>query len=303
MRSLDYARLPTEQRNPASARLDRMPLIALLRLMNREDRKVVDAVGKTLKQVAAAAQVLSKAVASGGRTFFVGAGTSGRLGVLEAAEMPPTFHTSPSLFQALMAGGKSAVFHSKEGAEDDAAAGKREILAKANRGDVVIGIAASGVTPYVKTALTAAKKKGASTVFITCNPSVATNTADVVIAVHTGPEVLSGSTRLKAATATKMVLNMITLGAMVGFGKVYGNLMVDLEPKSRKLVERGLRILREISGVSRREGLKYFKATGGRVKVAADMIRKKNDRQGIGITARATRRPARSPIAPRSTRS
>lgn len=303
MKPLDYSRLPTEQRNPASARLDRMSLLALLHLMNREDRKVVDAVGKTLNQVAAAARILSKAVASGGRAFFVGAGTSGRLGILEAAEMPPTFHTNPALFQALMAGGKNAVFHSKEGAEDDAAAGKREILAKANRGDVVIGIAASGVTPYVNTALTAARKKGASTVFITCNPSVASETADVVIAVHTGPEVLSGSTRLKAATATKMVLNMITLGAMVGFGKVHGNLMVDLEPKSKKLVERGLRILREISGVSRSEGLKYFKAAGGRVKLAADLIREKNNRRGIGKTARAARRPAPSSIAPRRARS
>src|SRR5436189_533026 len=223
-----FDRLATERRNRASAALDRMDPVAMARLMNREDARAVRAVGRVRHAIARAVDAIVAALAAGGRLFFVGAGTSGRLGVLEAAECPPTFGTPPRLVQAIMAGGRPAVFRSREGAEDDARAAARAVGARVRHGDVVVGVSASGVTPFVRAALAAARRRGARTVLVACNPTTARGSrADVVVAPATGPEVLAGSTRLKAGTATKLVLNTLTTASMARLGKVYGNRMVD----------------------------------------------------------------------------
>jgi N-acetylmuramic acid 6-phosphate etherase len=194
--------------------------------------------------------------------------------VLEAAECPPTFGTPRRLVQAIMAGGRGAVFSSREGAEDDEAAARRAVRVRVRRGDVVVGISASGVTPFVRAALDAARKRGARTVLICCNPTRAGGaSADVRIVPTTGPEVLAGSTRLKAGTATKLVLNTLTTAAMTGLGRVYGNRMVDLQPRSAKLRERALRLIAEVAGVSRARALRTFEASGRRVRVAIVMGR------------------------------
>lgn len=272
----DYRRLPTEKENPKSRFLDRLSIESALLLMNREDRKVPLAVAKEIKNIGFAVRLIVKVLQNGGKIFFVGAGTSGRLGVMESAELPPTFDTHPKLFQALMAGGRKAVFYSQEGAEDNATAAKRQIDKKVKRGDVVIGIAASGVTPFVQSALTTAKKKKAYTILITCNANTKIRKkADVVIAPAVGPEMIAGSTRLKSGTATKLVLNMLTTTSMVQMGKVYGNKMVDLQPKSRKLRERGIRLIQELAGVSRTEAMRVFQLAKRRVKVAILMAKKK----------------------------
>src|SRR5437660_7744200 len=245
-----FDRLATERRDRASAALDRMDPVAIASLMNREDARAVRAVGRVRHAIARAVDAIVAALAGGGRLFFVGAGTSGRLGVLEAAECPPTFGTRPSLVQAIMAGGRSSVFRSREGAEDDAAAAARAVRARVRQGDVVVGVSASGVTPFVRAALTAAAARRAATVLVACNPRPRAR-ADVVIALAPGPEVLAGSTRLKAGTATKLVLNTLTTASMARLGKMYGNRMVDLQPRSQKLHERALRLVVELGGVSR----------------------------------------------------
>jgi N-acetylmuramic acid 6-phosphate etherase len=201
----------------------------------------------------------------------VGAGTSGRLGVLEAAECPPTFDPPPSLVQAVIAGGRRTVFRSAEGAEDDAADGARQIRRRARPGDVVVGIAASGVTPFVRAALREARRRGAATALVTCNPQVPASAARVVIALAVGPEVLTGSTRLKAGTATKLALNTLTTASFARLGKVYGNRMVDLRPRSAKLRARAL------GRVSPREAERLLEASGGRAKVAIAMARLRLD--------------------------
>lgn len=269
-----YARLATERANPRSRALDLLRPRQIAALMNREDRRAVVAVARARSDIATAVRMIVAALQRGGRLIFVGAGTSGRLGVIEAAECPPTFGTPPRLVQAIMAGGRGAVFRSREGAEDDEIAARRAVRARVRQGDVVVGISASGVTPFVRAALAAARQRGAWTVLITCNATgLGTMFANVRIVPATGPEVLAGSTRLKAGTATKLVLNTLTTAAMTGLGRVYGNRMVDLQPRSAKLRERALRLIAEVAGVSRERALRAFVASGGRVKVAIVIAR------------------------------
>ena len=266
---VEYARLPTEQANPRSRSLDHLATPRLLRLINREDAAVPRAVGRVAAQIARAVSLLLASFKEGGRLWFLGAGTSGRLGVIEAAECPPTFNTPPAMIQAIIAGGRSAVFRSREGAEDDRGAARRAIARRVRAGDAVVGIAASGVTPFVEAGLRAARAQGASPVLLTCHPtSRLRHLADVVIAPRVGPEVIAGSTRLKAATATKLVLNMLTVASMVRLGKVYGNLMVDVRPTSRKLRERALRLIQTITGASRPRAAVALRRAGGDTKVA-----------------------------------
>jgi len=273
MGRLNYSRLPTEQRHSRSGRLDLLSPLQIVTLMNHEDQQVLRAIAAARKAIAVGADIIAQGLLRGGRLFFVGAGTSGRLGVMEAAECPPTFNTTPQQVQALMAGGRSAVFRSKEGAEDSEGDAIRDVRRRVRRGDVVVGIAASGVTPFVRAALRAGRQQGARAILLTCNKKSALPGADLVIALDTGPEILTGSTRLKAGSACKMALNMLTTASMVRLGKVYGNRMVDLQPKSRKLVERGLRLIRELGRVSPAEAQRLFKAADRHVKVAILMAR------------------------------
>ena len=266
-RAIRYSRLPTEQPNPRSRALDHLTTLQLLHLMNREDARVIRAVARQLPQIDRAIRLIATALERGGRLFLVGAGTSGRLGVLEAAECPPTFHTEPSVVQVLIAGGRRAVFRSQEGAEDDRASARRAVRQRLRAGDVLVGIAASGVTPFVVEALQVAAQRGTRTVLLTCHPRVRI-AARLRITLDVGPEVLTGSTRLKAGTATKLVLNMLTLGAMVRLGKTYGNLMVDVRPTSRKLKARARQIIRSFTHGSERAAAASLQAARGRVKVA-----------------------------------
>lgn len=274
-----FRRLPTEQSNPASRGLDKRPLKDLVAVICREDAVVPKAVAKEAPRIAKAAEYAAAALAKGGRVIFVGAGTSGRLGVLEAAEIPPTFGTSPSSVKAIMAGGKAAVFKSKEGAEDDAEEGARRIRKETRRGDLVVGIAASGVTPFVRGALVEARRRGCRTAFITANNRALANIADVVIAPRTGPEVLAGSTRLKSGTAAKLVLNAMTTAAMSRLNKVYDNWMVDLKPTNKKLVARAVRVIGHLGGVGQAEAEALFASSGRHVKTAVVMARKSLDRR------------------------
>jgi len=284
MRRPAYDALVTERPNPRSRRLDSLSPLEIVALMNREDRRVVEAVARVRRQVARAVGVIARRLASGGRLFFVGAGTSGRLGVLEAAECPPTFGTPPSLVQAIVAGGRGSVFRSREGAEDRAGEGRRAVGGRVRAGDVLVGVAASGVTPFVRASLAEARRRRCRTVLVAMNArSPMARLADVAIAPSIGPEILAGSTRLKAGTATKMILNMLTTGAFVGLGKTYGNWMVDLEPRSRKLRARAERLVRLLGKVSRARARRYLRAAGGRTKVAILMARR-------GVSARAAAR-------------
>ena len=269
---LQYHRLPTEQRHPGSRDLDCLSLPALLRLMSREDARVVRAVTRAAPQTARAIALIARRLRRGGRLWFVGAGTSGRLGVLEAAECPPTFHTAPSRVQAIIAGGRGAVFRSREGAEDTRTGARQMIRRRVTRHDVVVGITASGVTPFVDEALRTAARRGASTVLVSAHPRPRIP-ARVRIAVNVGPEILTGSTRLKAGTATKLILNRLTLGAMVRLGKTYGNLMVDVRPTSRKLRARARRMVQTLARCSAPRAARALRATRGRVKVAVLMLR------------------------------
>ena len=276
--SIDRSRLPTEGNNPRTADIDTLDPRAILDRLHAEDRRAVEAVGEVLDEVAGAVDIVVRAFQTGGRLVYVGAGTSGRLGVLDAAECPPTFGTEPGLVQAILAGGPEAMWRSREGAEDSAESGAAAI---AERGvearDVVFGIAAGSTTPFVIGALREAIRRAASTVFLTCVPPEDVPIAsevDVVIAPLTGPEAIAGSTRLKAGTATKLVLNMVTTTAMVRLGKTYGNLMVDLKVTAAKLEDRGRRILRDLLGVDYEEAGALLEAAGGRVKTALVMRRR-----------------------------
>lgn len=248
-----WASLSTEQRNPASAHIDEASTLGILELLNHEDRKVPQAVNAVLPQVAEAVDLVAGALRSGGRLFYAGAGTSGRLGVMDAAECPPTFGTAPETVQGIIAGGEGALLCAAERAEDRPEDGATELRRRRlSARDIVMGIAASGVTPFVLGALAYARRTGASTVFFTCNREAADRVdADIRIVPDVGPEAITGSTRLKAGTATKLVLNMITTAAMVRLGKVFGNLMVDLAPTCEKLNDRARRILMETTGRSR----------------------------------------------------
>ncbi|HOX03841.1 MAG TPA: N-acetylmuramic acid 6-phosphate etherase [Candidatus Paceibacterota bacterium] len=244
---------PTERRHPKSMHLDQLPLRQAIDLMLDEDRRIPAAIRKEKAGIEAAIVAIARAWRRGGRLFYVGAGTSGRLGVLDASECPPTFRAPPDRIQGIIAGGQRALWQSVEGAEDDAAAGARAILFRGvTRRDVVVGIAASGRTPFVRSALRQAFDRGALTVLLTFNTQVKLErdaSVRLVIAPPTGPEILTGSTRLKAGTATKLILNMLTTLAMVRLGKVAGNLMVDLDPSNAKLRERAVRILQQLTGL------------------------------------------------------
>lgn len=265
--------LPTEAINPLSLGLDTASIGDIVDLMCNEDRKVVAAVHREKERIANGVQIVSEALRKGGRIIFVGAGTSGRLGVVEAAEMPPTFGVSPTRIRALMAGGKDAVFTPKEGVEDDYEEGARAIARlRPQKRDVVIGISASGVTPFVRGSLTRARKAGLRIIFVTCWPgSELQNFVDLIIAPAVGPEVLTGSTRLKAGTATKMVLNMLTTIAMVRSGKTYGNLMVDVQTSNEKLKDRGRRIIATATGVDYEAAARLLKDARNDVKAAIVM--------------------------------
>ena len=264
----------TEQRNPRSEDMDRLSTLEIVRIINQEDRTVADAVAREAESIARAAELAAAAFRGGGRLIYVGAGTSGRLGVLDAAEMPPTYGTDPDMVQGVIAGGVSALVRSQEGAEDDPGEGADAMdQRRIGTADFVIGIAASGTTPFVHGALARARELGARTGLILCTPpnELALRSHDVVMAPLTGPEVITGSTRMKAGTATKMVLNTITTSAMVRTGKVHGNLMVDLQVTCKKLQDRGERILMATRGVDRREARHLLKGAGGHVKTALVM--------------------------------
>ncbi|MEI2720879.1 MAG: N-acetylmuramic acid 6-phosphate etherase [Gemmatimonadales bacterium] len=265
----------TERRNPRSLDLDLLEASALVDLFVAEDARVPVAVGAAAPAIAAAITLIEAAFRRGGRLTYVGAGTSGRLGVLDASECPPTFGTPPAMVQGIIAGGPDALVRSVEGAEDDPAAGAAAIDARAaGPDDVVVGIAASGTTPFVHGALQRAASRGARTVFFSCAepPAAMVALVDVVIHVEVGPELVTGSTRLKAGTATKLVLNMLTTGAMVRLGKTWGNLMVDVQVTNAKLEDRGERIVMEATGAPRTAARTAIHAAGGRVRTAIVML-------------------------------
>lgn len=267
-------RLVTEALNPASAELDTLDTTSLLKLINAEDATVAAVVEHVLPAVAEAVDLIVDAVRSGGRLFYLGAGTSGRLGVLDASECPPTFGSDPELVTGVIAGGQAALIRSSEGLEDDGGQGWRDLEnAGAREGDVVVGITASTRTPYVVEGLSLARTAGLRTVYFTCNPDGAPGVeADVTINPVVGPEVLAGSTRMKAGTATKMVLNMLTTATFVRLGKTFGNLMIDLRPVSDKLRARARRIVMLACGVDFDEADSTLRETGEDVKAAILML-------------------------------
>jgi N-acetylmuramic acid 6-phosphate etherase len=265
--------LATERRNPRTRGIDLAGTAEILELMNAEDRTVAEAVGAAIPHVARAVDLVAESFRRGGRLVYVGAGTSGRLGVMDAAECPPTFGVSPEMVTGVIAGGRDTVFLSREGVEDDVEAAEKDIAAHGvSAADTVVGITASRRTPYVIRALETARRLGAKTVFLTCNDPVDIE-VDVQINVVVGPEAIAGSTRLKAATAQKMILNMISTASMVKIGKVYENLMVDLKPASKKLVERAKGIIVMLTGVGYDEAAEIFERSGRSVKVSVVMAR------------------------------
>ncbi len=261
---------PTEQRNPRSIGIDKKAIEEILRIISDEDQQVPTAVTKEIPRIAEAVEVITSAIRKGGRVFFVGAGTSGRLGVLEAAELPPTFGVQHDMFQAVIAGGPEALFRSKEGAEDDEAGGA-EMMGEHGIGgaDVLVALSSSGSTPFVMGALRKAKNIGATTVAVTCNPvSSVSILADIPITPEVGAEVVAGSTRMKAGTAQKLVLNMLTTTAMIKLGKVYNGYMIGVQPTSQKLLSRAKRIVSVIAGVELEEAEKALERADGEVRIA-----------------------------------
>jgi N-acetylmuramic acid 6-phosphate etherase len=272
----------TEHRNPRSAKIDLATPDEIVDLMNAEDRTVADAVASQSDEIATGIMLIEGVFRGGGRLFYVGAGTSGRLGILDASECPPTFGTDPEMVQGIIAGGPPAVFRSQEGAEDLPENGAAAIDERGlTDQDCLVGIAASGTTPFVRGALARAEQIGARTMVIACTPLApeVTRLVDVAIVAVTGPEIVTGSTRLKAGTATKMILNMLTTGAMIRIGKTWGNLMVDLQATNLKLKDRSERILMESCKVSRDDARSLLEAAGGSVKVAIVMHRAKIGRE------------------------
>ena len=266
--------LTTEKRNPRTMGIDVAPLDEALRLLHEEDQRAVDAVTPELPYVAQAVTIVEDAFRAGGRLFYAGAGTSGRLGVLDAAECPPTFGTPPEMVQGLIAGGREAMFEAQEGAEDHESNGAEAIdAAGVTPQDVVCGIAASRRTPYVVGAVARAREIGARTLFVTCNPrSQFALDVDVAICPDVGPEPIMGSTRMKSGTATKLVLNMISTATMIRLGKVYENMMVDLQMTNLKLVERSKKIVMTVTGVDYDAAAEALEAAGGHVKTALVML-------------------------------
>jgi N-acetylmuramic acid 6-phosphate etherase len=265
--------LLTEQRNPATMSIDGLSTLEIVTLINAEDAKVAEVVRGELPNIAHAVDLIVERLRAGGRLFYVGTGTSGRLGVLDASEIPPTFSAPPTLVQGIIAGGVPALTRSSEGLEDYPEFGARDLIERGVTGaDVVVGLASSGRTPYVLGALAKAREIGCATIGIVCTRSAAlAEHADVLITLLVGPEVVTGSTRLKAGTAQKMVLNMLSTTAMIRLGKVYGNLMVDLRPSNSKLRARARRIIRTLAGISDEEAVRLLAASGDEVKVALVM--------------------------------
>ncbi len=271
----DLRRLGTEKTNFASADLDRKSALEIARIINREDAKVASAVKKTLPQIARAIDLIAAALSQGGRLIYVGTGTSGRIAALDAVECPPTFDTAPRMVQFIIAGGPRALTAAVEADEDSRELGRKTIAKKKpTEKDVVVGVAASGRTPFTVAAIEYARAHGAMTVAVVCNPKSALGkAAHVDIVAEVGAEVVAGSTRMKAGTAEKMILNMLSTGAMARLGYVYGNLMVNVSPKNSKLAERGVGILEEAAGLSRRAAGQLLAAAGGRVPVALVMAK------------------------------
>lgn len=298
--SIDMVRLdklPTEQRNPNTGCIDRLPTLEMVRLINDEDKKVAFAVERELPRIAEAVDAIYEALKAGGRLIYCGCGTSGRLGILDAVECPPTYSTEPDMVQGVIAGGESALFKAVEGAEDSFEGGREDMEAAGLRkSDILVGIAASGRTPYVLGAMAYAKELGCVTMAVTCNKRSEMNeAADIDIGVEPGPEVITGSTRMKSGTAQKMVLNMLSTGAMIRLGKVYGNLMVDVKPTNEKLVRRAISIAATAAEVTEDEARDALEQCGYSAKTAiimlvkgltADEAAKRLDENG-GIVARA----------------
>jgi N-acetylmuramic acid 6-phosphate etherase len=266
----ELAALLTEQANPASARIDRLPTEEMLRVINDEDRRVAESVAAELPAIARAVDGIVQAFRKGGRLFYIGAGTSGRLGVLDAAECPPTFNVPPDLVQGIIAGGEGALSRATETTEDDPEIGVRDLRSHGfHADDVLCGIAASGRTPYVLGAIDEANRLGALTIGISCTPdSELSRRVKIAIAPLPGPEVIAGSTRLKAGTATKLVLNMLTTGTFIRSGYVWGNLMVNVQPKNSKLLDRARRIVSAATGASYDDAALMLEQAGNNVRAA-----------------------------------
>lgn len=276
---VELQKIATEQRNPNTTHIDTLSTLEMVRLINQEDQKVALAVAQVAPEIARAIDVITRQLSQGGRLFYAGCGTSGRLGILDAVECPPTYSTDPELVQAIIAGGYPAIFRAVEGAEDDFDLGRRDLQ---ERGfapqDVLVGLAASGRTPYVLGAMGYARELGAAVIAVTCCPgSEVDQMADIGIAPTPGPEVITGSTRMKSGTAQKMVLNMLSTGTMIKLGKVYGNLMVDVKPSNEKLIRRCVTIVREAVGCEEDQAVSALEACGYRPKVAIVMLLKKID--------------------------
>ncbi len=266
--------LGTERQNPGSSELDTLSALEIARIINQQDQTVAGAVEKALPQIALAMDAIAEAIANGGRLIYAGAGTSGRLAALDASECPPTFSTDPKTVQYVIAGGEKALGRATETSEDSRPAGRADMAKrKPSKKDVIVGVAASGRTPYTIAAVEYARKKGAKTVAVVCNAnSDLGRAAEIEIVANVGPEVLSGSTRMKAGTAQKMVLNMLTTGAMARLGYIYGNLMVNVHTKNEKLVERGLGILEQAAGIDRQSAARALKDSHNQVAVALIMV-------------------------------
>ena len=271
---MNLDRLETERRNPETYNLDMLPTYDLVNVIQREDAKVAAAVRQALPEIAAAVDLIVDSLRSGGRLFYIGAGTSGRLGVLDAAEYPPTFNTSPDTVQALIAGGEGAMFRAVEGAEDDPDLAARDLRDRnLSPGDVVVGLAASGRTPYVLGGLRYSTGLGCPTIAVVCvSEAEISSFAKITIAIPVGPEVIAGSTRMKAGTAQKMTLNMLSTAAMVKLGKTYGNLMVDVKASNAKLAARVQRMVRDATGAGDQEAAQALAAAGGSTKTAIVML-------------------------------
>ena len=271
---VELQKIATEQRNPNTMNIDTLSTLDMVNLINQEDHRVADAVGEVTDKIAQAVDVIAEKLAAGGRLIYCGAGTSGRLGILDAVECPPTYSTDPETVQALMAGGYGAIFKAVEGAEDSKELGVQDMQnIHFSQKDVLVGIAASGRTPYVRGCMEYAKQLGAPTVAVTCCPgSELDQFADIGIAPAPGPEVVTGSTRMKSGTAQKMVLNMLSTGAMIKLGKVYGNLMVDVKPSNEKLIRRCVTIVCSAAECTEAEATKALEACSYRPKVAIVMV-------------------------------
>lgn len=273
-------KLLTEQLNPASAAIDALPVEQMLRVINNEDRKVAESVEREIPAIARAVEAIVAAMERGGRLFYIGAGTSGRLGVLDASECPPTFSVTPEVVQGIIAGGAPALSKATETTEDDPAIGARDLLARGfTARDVLVGIATSGRTPYVLGAIAEARKLGATTIGISCTPqSELSSLVEIAIEPLPGPEIVAGSTRMKAGTATKLVLNMLSTGTFIRRGYVFGNMMVNVQPKNTKLRDRAQRIVAKAADVSNERAKDLLNAAGDSVRVAIVMSRAGIDR-------------------------